>query len=319
FVIVPGDAGRVTYLDSHFVPKLETRPEPRAAPEAQPRRDAPRDNDAPAAAATAAPLAPRSGWLDGHGPSPGDLARVPELLNAGPDVERPSWWPTDSSGYPVRQRDLDALGITQDQMKALVAREAPLGMTRAEYQRFRSELVAALERDGLNRNDFDIRLLGSAARFFSGPRKQLPSLEDPNLSADSRRFLADWLSRGNGHTKPRERPFDSGLNLDPESAPSDYDLNISSTKMVDIARSRWPSDRYQGDFMGGHGYVDQGIINEAFPVLEDWKKRWEARMQREVSIGLFESSGPFNEEKMGRPISVHMRDTDWVIHRPEGR
>jgi len=38
---------------------------------------------------------------------------------------------------------------------------------------------------------------------------------------------------------------------------------------------------------------------------------------RPISLGVFESSGPFNETVLGRSLSSHLRDTDWIIHTPD--
>jgi hypothetical protein len=73
--------------------------------------------------------------------------------------------------------------------------------------------------------------------------------------------------------------------------------------------------RYPGDFMGGHGYLDKQAVRGALPNLADWAKRWEDRLGRPMSLGVFESTGPFDEAALGRRLSAHFKDSDWVIHR----
>ena len=274
------------------------------------------DSSRPAYQAEAAtsqpdPATGQSGWQPGLGPTPAELDRVPELLRAGPDADYPSWWPQDHSGYHVQQRELDVIGRTGEDMNNFVQRKAPLGMSPAQYQQFSGEMLDALRRDGVTPDQVDVRLQGSSANFFSGAHKQLQNLPL------SEQFLRDWFGDAPG-PRPQGIPFDvASKQLGDE--PSDYDMNFSSTKMVDLARSRWPADRPEGDFMSGHGYLDKGIVEEAFPALQQWKAKWEEKLEREVSIGVFDSSGPFNTERMGRPISVHHRNTDWMLHRPGSR
>jgi hypothetical protein len=85
-----------------------------------------------------------------------------------------------------------------------------------------------------------------------------------------------------------------------------------------VARAYWrdqQSDRYPGDFMGGHGYLDKQAVRGALPSLSDWARRWEDRLNRPLSLGVFESSGPFDEAALGRKVSAHFKDSDWIIHR----
>ncbi|EKX69037.1 hypothetical protein [Streptomyces ipomoeae] len=52
-------------------------------------------------------------------------------------------------------------------------------------------------------------------------------------------------------------------------------------------------------------------------MLADWARRWERELGRPLSLGVFESSGPFDATRLGRTLSSHFRDTDWVIHSPD--
>src|SRR5205814_5125936 len=58
---------------------------------------------------------------------------VAELLDAGQDAAFPDWWPHDDSGYHIQRRDLDYLGLTEENFEWFVRREAPLGMTPELY------------------------------------------------------------------------------------------------------------------------------------------------------------------------------------------
>jgi hypothetical protein len=244
--------------------------------------------------------------------------RVDELLDAGQGADFPDWWPADDSGYHIQRRDLDYLGLTADNLRDFIHRDAPLGMTPGQYRQYRAELLGALRLDGIEPHQIDLRLKGSSAEFFSGLHKELPGSTHSAVTGDPRATAEMRAWFGDDPHHPLRRPFDSMHRLGLESVPSDYDMNLSSTTMVDIARRHWPADRYVGDFMGGHGYVDKDILKKAFPELMKWKERWEEILEREVSLGLFESSGPFDGTRWGPPISVHFRDTDWIIHRPEG-
>ena len=99
--------------------------------------------------------------------------------------------------------------------------------------------------------------------------------------------------------------------------PSDYDLNISNDRMVEIARSRWDPTQYEGELIKGHGYLSKAVVREAFPHLDEWATSWSVRLGREVSHGVVSGSGPFDTSDTG--ISVHYRETDWFVHSPGKR
>ncbi|MEU4564114.1 hypothetical protein AB0F72_37525 [Actinoplanes sp. NPDC023936] len=230
----------------------------------------------------------------------------------------PHWWPRDDSGYAVTKHDLDVLGIRPVQVKWLVTGEAPLGMTPELYRQFGTEMLDALRQDGIDPSQVDIRLKGTGANFFSGEHKTLPRREELAANPEAADRLRSWLGDdGNG---PLRRPYDAMWRLGLESAPSDFDLDINSTALVRAARENWRanhSERYPGDFMGGHGYLDPKALEGASPALVQWAKQWENRLGRPVSLGVFESSGPFNATVLGQTLSAHFRESDWVIHRPD--
>jgi hypothetical protein len=112
------------------------------------------------------------------------------------------------------------------------------------------------------------------------------------------------------------RPFDahSKLGIDPE--PSDYDLNISSSRMVEIARASWDPAKFVGNFVVGHGYLNKAVMDVAFPTLARWKEQWSALLDRDISHAVFASEGPWNITHIGIGVSSHYRDTDWMMHSP---
>ncbi|GAA2463213.1 hypothetical protein [Streptomyces lavendulocolor] len=230
----------------------------------------------------------------------------------------PHWWPQDDSGYAIARRDLDFLGISPVQIKWMLTGEAPMGMTPELYRRFGSEMLTALERDGIEPSQVDIRLKGTGAGFFSGIHKTLPREGELTGSPQAVRLLREWF--GDDQHRPLRRPYDAMWRLGLEPEPSDFDLDINSTAIVRAARAQWRahhSDRYPGDFMGGHGYLNKKAVRDTLPSLADWGSRWEAHLGRPLSLGVFESAGPFDATKLGRALSSHFKDTDWIIHRPD--
>ncbi|EKX63918.1 zeta toxin family protein [Streptomyces ipomoeae] len=242
--------------------------------------------------------------------------RISRIL-AGQE-EFPNWWPRDDSGYAITKRDLDFLGIEPVQIKWMLTGEAPMGMTPEVYQRFGTEMLQALRQDGIEPSEVDVRLKGTGSEFFAGIHKTMPHEDDLAARPEAARRLREWF--GDSQERPTRRPYDSMWRLGLESVPSDVDLDFNSTAMIRTARAHWSahhSDRYPGDFMGGHGYLDKEAVKGAFPALADWARRWERELGRPLSLGVFESSGPFDATRLGRTLSSHFRDTDWVIHSPD--
>ncbi|MGV9277747.1 hypothetical protein [Streptomyces griseosporeus] len=230
----------------------------------------------------------------------------------------PAWWPQDDSGYTISQRDLDFLGISPVQLKWLVTGEAPMGLTPGLYHQFASEMLEALQRDGIDPEQVDIRIKGTGAGFFSGLHKTLPREEDlaGNLQAVHR--LREWF--GDDPNRPLRRPYDAMWRLGLEHEPSDLDLDINSTAIIRAARTHWQThhhDRYPGDFLGGHGYLDKQTVTGTLPALTAWARAWEEKLGRPISLGVFDSSGPFNATVLGRTLSSHFQDTDWIVHSPQ--
>ncbi|MFE9458005.1 hypothetical protein [Streptomyces californicus] len=229
----------------------------------------------------------------------------------------PPWWPQDRTGYVLAQRDLDFLGINPVQIKWMVTGEAPMGMTPALYGQFSAHMLTALGHDGIDPADVDIRIKGSGAGFYAGIHKTLPGPQALAHDLQALQRLHTWFGED---SRPLARPFDAMWRLGLESEPSDFDLDINSTAIVGAAREHWRanhSHRYPGDFMGGHGYLDKATVLGTLPALADWARTWEATLGRPISLGVFESSGPFDATQLGRTLSSHFRDTDWIIHSPD--
>jgi hypothetical protein len=269
------------------------------------------EEDAAAAAADAAGRARQaSSWRgsDSEPPPPGSGGGQPP----GGEPER---WPVDDSGYRLQQRDLDFLGLTREQIDWLLDRQAPLGMTPEQFSEFRSSLLDTLRKEGVDPAETDIRLHGSAANAFSGIHKTLPSEAELAGNPEALARLREWLA--DDPNRPLRRPFDSlhRLGLDD---PSDYDLNISNARMVEIARTRWDPTRFAGDFLKGHGYLNKELMNSTFPELSRWAQNWSQALGREVSHAVFDGTGPLDSSGIGSGISVHFRETDWIVHPPGG-
>ncbi|MFD7094732.1 NUDIX hydrolase [Streptomyces xanthophaeus] len=244
--------------------------------------------------------------------------RIARILDG--QEEPPGWWPRDDSGYAITKRDLDFLGINPVQIKWLLTGEAPMGMTPQLYQDFRAQMLEALARDGIEPAHVDIRLKGTGAGFFSGIHKALPQEEDLADNPEAAQRLREWL--GDDQDRPVRRPYDVMWRMGLEAEPSDFDLDINSTAIVRAAREHWNAhhaDRYPGDFMGGHGYLAKQAVAGALPALSEWAERWEETLGRPISLGVFESSGPFDATRLGRSLSSHFRATDWVIHRADAQ
>lgn len=240
-------------------------------------------------------------------------ARIGRILDG--NEEAPAWWLRDDSGYTIARRDLEFLRIDPQHLRWMLTGESPMGLTPRLYQQFAAEMLEALEQDRIKASQVDIRLKGTAAGFFSGLRKTLPTEAELAGKPDALERMREWF--GSGQRRPLRRPYDAMYRLGLEPEPSDYDLDINSTAAVRVARAYWRdqhSDRYPGDFMGGHGYLDKQAVRGALPSLSTWAKRWEDRLNRPLSLGVFESTGPFDEAALGRKVSAHFKDSDWIIH-----
>ena len=241
-------------------------------------------------------------------------ARIGRILDGV--EEAPSWWLRDDSGYSISRRDLEFLRIDPQHLRWMLTGQSPMGLTPRLYRQFAGEMLDALKQDRIDATQVDVRLKGTAAEFFSGLRKTLPTEAELAGRPEALDRMREWF--GSDGNRPLRRPYDAMYRLGLEPEPSDYDLDINSTAAVRAARAYWRDhhrDRYPGDFMGGHGYLDKQAVRGALPNLSDWAKRWEDRLSRPLSLGVFESTGPVDETALGRKLSAHFKDSDWIIHR----
>lgn len=187
-------------------------------------------------------------------------------------------------------------------------------MTPLEFREFSSSLYDALAREGITPEDLDLRLQGSSARFFSGEHKSLPPESDFHDNPDAHARMDTWF--GDDENRPLRRPFDSMYRLGLEDEPSDYDIQISSDRMVDACRQRLEIDGSQGDLVHRkYGFIVKEIFEDMFPSLWAWVDEWTERTGRPVVPALFPSPGPPDTSSAG--VSSHFRESDWRI-LPEG-
>ncbi|GFJ91845.1 hypothetical protein [Phytohabitans rumicis] len=237
---------------------------------------------------------------------------APGSAHGDPPSNMPHEWPSDPvNGYVIHDRDLDFLGLTREDVELWMAREAPLGMTPELYREWRTSLLDALQRDGISPEHVDIRLRGSAADFFSGVHKQLPTHGDLAGNLDAAQRLRDWI--GDDPSRPTSRPFDSMHRLGLEE-PSDYDINISSGSMFEHAAAQWVPGEHAGPLTKDHGYLNKALVRNAFPHLAEWADAWTARTGRDMSYAVFDHMGPADMSHLG--FNVHFRESDWVVQHP---
>lgn len=255
-----------------------------------------------------------------------EAGRVPvEELDSG---DRLRGRPYDDTGYEIRAEDLEFLGLDEEQVEAWQRFEAPLGMTPEQYAEFKSSLNEALAADGIDAGQVDIRLQGSSAQFFSGSHKDFPTEQDLADQPEAQSKLAAWMGDRPESERPARVPFDAKYLLGVEDGdgelepPSDYDVQLSSTEMVDKATATWeaadPDRRSASVIHPKYDFVDKPTVEQAFPALSEWKSQWEQETGREVAPALFTSEGPPDRTEVGKGISTHFRESDWIINRPKG-
>jgi hypothetical protein len=255
--------------------------------------------------------------------------------------------PVDRAGHELRDHEIEFIGADQPVVPfdhAAIDRcargESPLGMPPERWAEWQSSLHEALIADGIDPRTVDIRMKGSAAEFFSGAHKSMPTVDSlaadllagrisPEVHDSAVATLSDWLARGEGDL-PTARPFDTMYRLGLEPERSDYDLNFSSDTMFRRGLAGWDEATYGGINAHGdrrmpvsptnHGYLDKAPVVDEFPHLKAWAQRWGEELGREMSYAVFLSRGPDDTTLRpgNRGISVHFRDdTDWIIQRAE--
>ncbi|SDX31809.1 Papain fold toxin 1, glutamine deamidase [Amycolatopsis xylanica] len=290
-------------------PREDVRPE--SAPrhdEASPQRPAdPRVEFAKPREEPAYDVRPSRIGPDGR-PVP-TVSHTPESPYGAHEPSHQREWPHDpESDRPLNQRDMDFLGLTDEQIENWRNGEAPLGMTPEQFRDFQSSLADVLAPFGIRPEDALVQIVGSAVRGCSGWTKRMDNIEH---TPESRQRLAEWLGDGEG---PVRRPFDAmhKLGLD---KPSDYDVSFHSDRMVEIARQHWRSEGSPGEFSHKHGFVDKKIFHDAFRELDEWTKHWEEQLGRKVGVRLF---GLEEEPMQRRSPNSSSNDDAWRLDLSTG-
>ncbi|MCX5303095.1 hypothetical protein OG304_06460 [Streptomyces sp. NBC_00160] len=239
---------------------------------------------------------------------------------------------SDDSGYAVRDQDLQFLSISRDAMLAMMGQKVPLGMSARDFDRFCEELRSAVQLDGID--DMDVRLQGSAARFFSGTHKQMAYLREEivkdfheewkyfptpgELGGILARMTSVWADPA---ARPLQRPFDAYCKLGISHAKSDYDVQISSDALAKRARAKIDLLGLPDEFDNRHPkyrYIEKDLVHEVAPALEAWRSRQSDLLDRSVTIAVFPSRGPERNEDPTQ-MSSHHQSSDWVLMTGTGR
>lgn len=228
---------------------------------------------------------------------------------------------SDSGGYCVTDWDLSHLKLRLEDITNWRKHSSLLGMTVATYEGFCADLRQALRDEELI--DFDIRIQGSSARFFSGPHKTFPHSE-PEWIVEFRKNFGDlptasevgavrlayneWICFDQ---KPNMRPFDSmyvlGLNRDR----SDYDVQISSDEIFSRAQSYCDGTAINlSPIDNRYGFVNKVVLERICPNLQEWMEDATDRLDRTVSVAAFAAAGPPN---VTGKLSSSFTNEDWVI------
>ncbi|MFI7290510.1 hypothetical protein ACIBRY_28260 [Streptomyces anulatus] len=244
-------------------------------------------------------------------------------------------WPRDDTGYLVQPRDLEFLGLRWQQVDWWRRFEAPLGTTPRQFKDMSSSLFRALCAGCERPQDYDVRVHGSWAFFFSGRHKDFPTEQGLAGQPLALERLRQWMGNTPPGERPARRPFETLYKLGAVDekgepvGPSDGDFHISSDVMVAAARQKWDElkateklsdeDLRKGFIHPKYSFVNRTAVREAFPDLVKWAAVWEERLGRGVVPSLFPSSGPPDKSQEGNGISTHFRDTDWVVTPPPMR
>ncbi|MET9556327.1 hypothetical protein [Streptomyces sp. NPDC006645] len=242
-------------------------------------------------------------------------------------------WPHDDTGYRIQSRDLAFLGLSRQQVDWWRRYQAPLGTTPRQFKAMSSSLFEALCARCERAGEYDVRLQGSWAFFFSGRHKDFPTEKELAGQPLAQERLREWMGSTPPSERPARRPFDTlhKLGVADETGkptgPSDGDFQISSDVMVDAARQKWDElkaagklsddDLQKGFIHRKYNFVNRTAVREAFPDLVKWATVWEERLGRGVVPSVFPSSGPPDTSQKGNGVSTHFRNSDWVVsHSP---
>ncbi len=204
--------------------------------------------------------------------------------------------------------------------------KVPLGMTAQEFDQFCGTLGWAARLDEIE--DLDVRLQGSAARFFAGRHKQMAYVSEEIVTD----FLAEWerypelveLQQikvrmasvwADSGARPLRRPFDAYYKLGISNVPSDYDVQISSDSLAARARARIEPLGLPEVFDIRHPsyrFIEKSLIYKVAPHLEIWRAVQTDLLHRRVTIAAFAGTGPERVED-STWMSNHHQPGDWVL------
>ena len=240
------------------------------------------------------------------------------------------------SGYTLTQRDFDFIGVGADQVAGWNSGSCPLGMTSAQYHDFKRGLFHALSNEGLTAADFDVRLQGSSARFFSSGHKRVPETKEKvfemliarrssshpldeqipteaETNAAAMKLFEQWPPEG---PRPSRRPFDSMFRAGLETGPSDYDIQISSDRMFEHIKQELRHRNLNPDLLDlthrTYAFVRKEYAEEYFRYVSHWCGRVGQDLGRPVTWALFPGKGPKKDKRHPR-LSSHHRKSDWIL------
>ncbi len=234
---------------------------------------------------------------------------------------------SDGYGYQITEEDLAFLGIPEESRVWFLERSSPLGMSPDEFDDFCSTLGKALAADGVG--TCDVRLMGSAAHFFSGYHKFMVwspgELLELFRSEHSRvprapefaRVQGSLLGQWPAEPRPKRRPFDVLHVCRASPDPSDYDVQVSSDEIMDRARARIIElglDASEARVISEtYDFIRKDILDTVCPHVRLWAVEQRHILRRNVSVAAFPGNGPPNrEDDLGR-LSAHFRASDWVM------
>ncbi|MGR6520023.1 hypothetical protein ACU5JM_00040 (plasmid) [Rhodococcus erythropolis] len=236
---------------------------------------------------------------------------------------------SEASGYVVRNEDLTLLGLDVERVLKFTQGELPLGMFPEDYSFFTDSLSKALADDGVA--DFDVRLQGSSAHFFSGPHKAMPydavgvleAIREHQGRIPHKTELINVVRRIHAHwpedlPRPVCRPFDVMHRLRIDRSPSDYDVQISSDEVVNRVRQSLLDLGFDPDDALVHhrtyAFVRKDLFDTCFRAVTEWRLLMTASLQRPVTVAAFPRTGPVKAENADEgSISSHFKDSDWVL------
>jgi hypothetical protein len=229
----------------------------------------------------------------------------------------------DASGYKAVTEDLEFLGITSEEYERWARRETPLRIATADYSELCRSLSEALEADNIT--DADVRLQGSAVRFYSSIAKPMLYSRSELVDEFKARFnrlptpyeadrMEARLQSRWGAPGPVQRPFDSLFVIGAALEPSDLDFQVSSAD----ARQRLESAASElritlAEIRSTHetyNFFVKDLVERSFIHLSLWRTYAMELVRRPVSIAMFDQTGPPVGDN---ELSSHFKESDWKV------